>query len=180
MKLTGLAKELWPPFGAGAPAAPAASDVKPWRFYERQATRRRRRSDFEPEPAECGDDIMSRGMTWLTGQLQAHMSQPVVYKRGNAAVALCATVGRTLMKLNDGDGGIRMEYSDRDFLIPTSTLVLGGTNVTPERGDLIKERKNGILYTYEVFPYGGEPPWRFSDPHRQMLRIHCKLIDQVP
>ena len=129
-------------------------------------------------PASCGNDLMARALSWHAGQLQSHLGQPVVYKRATSAVALCATIGRTLLKLDDGDGGIRMEWTDRDYLIPTASLVLAGVPVLPERGDLILERKGGVLYTYEVLAPGDEPPWRWSDPYRNMLRIHVKLIKQ--
>ncbi len=133
-----------------------------------------------PQPGSCGNDLMAAGAAWITGQLQAHASRPVVYVRGTAGIAVCASIGRTLLKLDDGDGGIRMEWTDRDFLIPTAKLILGGVKVTPERGDLIRERHNGILSTFEVLAPGGEPPWRWSDPHRNLLRIHAKLVSEVP
>lgn len=130
----------------------------------------------EPEPAVCGNDVMARGMAWLTGQLQAHASQPVVYQRGNAKVALCATFGRKLLKLDDGEGGIRMEWTDRDFLIPAASLVIGGGAVLPKRGDLVRVAAGAEVLVYEVGAPGGEPPWTWSDPFRRMLRIHAKQV----
>ena len=34
----------------------------------------------------------------------------------------------------------------------------------------------GKVYIYEVNAPGSEPPWRWSDPHRRLLRIHTKQI----
>ena len=55
------------------------------------------------------------------------------------AIAVQATIGRTLLKLEDGYGGVQMQWTDRDFLIPAADLVLGGSTVTPQRGDRINE-----------------------------------------
>lgn len=155
MKLTGLT-EVFTPFSGGT-----ATDV-------------------DPEPAACGTDLMARGLAWLAATLPAVAGQPVVYQRGPAKVALCATAGRTLLQLDDGQGGVRTEWTDRDFLIPRASLVLAGTETRPRRGDVIKERKNGVLYTYAVLPYGNEPPWRWSDDYYNMLRVHAKLVDEAP
>jgi hypothetical protein len=87
-----------------------------------------------------------------------------------------ATIGRTLLKLDDGYGGVRMEWTDRDFLIHAADLILGGEPTLPARGDLIRETDSGVTYVYEVMAPGNEPPWRWSDVYRQVLRIHTKQI----
>jgi hypothetical protein len=112
----------------------------------------------------------------LADQLKQHASKPVVYGRGIEQVPVQATVGRTLLKLDDGYGGVRMEWTDRDFLIQTADLILGAALVTPERGDRIRETVGANTSVYEVMAYGGEPPWRFSDPFGKLLRIHTKFI----
>ena len=89
---------------------------------------------------------------------------------------MTATIGRTLLKLDDGYGGIRMEWTDRDFLIQAADLDLGTQTITPQRGDQVKETVGSIVTTFEVAAYGNEPPWRQSDPFGIVLRIHTKLI----
>ncbi|MCL6507837.1 MAG: hypothetical protein K6T59_12500 [Bryobacteraceae bacterium] len=81
-------------------------------------------------------DLLQTGSDWLADQLKTHASRQVVYRRGAQQVAVQATVGRTLLKLDDGFGGVRMEWTDRDFLIHAADLVLGGTATLPERGGL--------------------------------------------
>jgi hypothetical protein len=133
-----------------------------------------------PAPAACGTDVMANGMAWLADQLQAHASQPVVYQRGSEQVALCATFGSTLLKLDDGAGGIRMERTDRDFLIPAASLVLSGSPARPKEGDKVVYVKGGLLHTYQVLPYANEPQWRWSDPFHIQMRIHTKRISSEP
>lgn len=133
----------------------------------------------DPEPAECGNDLLSRGMAFLATQLQTHASQPIVYQRGDERIALCATFGRKLLKLNDGMGGSRLEWTDRDFIVPSSSLVLSGGAATPRRGDRVRVNiGGGVIQTYEVTAPGNEPPWQWCDPFRKMIRIHAKLVDE--
>jgi hypothetical protein len=61
-------------------------------------------------------------------------------------------------------------------LIQPADLVIAGSQVLPERGDTIRETQNGNVYIYEVMAPGSEPHWRWSDPHRKLLRIHTKQI----
>jgi hypothetical protein len=121
-------------------------------------------------------DILHAGQEWLADQLKEHASRQVVYQRGLQQVSVQATIGRTLLKLDDGYGGVRMEWTDRDFLIQSADLVLGAAAVTPERGDRIRETVGEKNSVFEVMPYGGEPPWRFSDPFGKLLRIHTKFV----
>jgi hypothetical protein len=119
-------------------------------------------------------DLLETGQQWLADQLKTHASRWVVYVRGVEQVMVPATIGRTLLKLDDGYGGVRMEWTDRDFLIPAAHLVLAGSPVTPQRGDRIRETVGAHALVFEVMAPGKEPPWRWSDPFRKVLRIHTK------
>ena len=78
-------------------------------------------------------DLLDTGLDWLAQQLRQHASRSVVYQRGANQVTVPATIGRTLMKLADGEGGVRMEWTDRDFLIRADALVLAGNRIEPAR-----------------------------------------------
>ncbi len=121
-------------------------------------------------------DLLHFGLDWLGDQLKEHASRSVVYRRGGDEVPVQATIGRTLLKLDDGYGGVRMEWTDRDFLIHAADLVLGGNAVLPQRGDLIRETQGPTTFLYEVMAPGKEPAWRWSDVYRKMLRIHTKQV----
>lgn len=121
-------------------------------------------------------DLLQTGSDWLADQLKEHVSRAVVYRRGATEVAVQATIGRTLLKLDDGYGGVRMEWTDRDFLIHAADLVLGAATVLPERGDRIRETVGTKTFVYEVMAPGKEPPWRWSDVYRKVLRIHTKQV----
>lgn len=121
-------------------------------------------------------DVLESANQWLLEELRAHASRPVVYRRGADEVTVQAIIGRTLLKLDDGYGSVRMEWTDRDFLIAAEDLILGGQRVLPKRGDQILETQEDKTLVYEVLAPGNEPEWRWSDPYRQLLRIHTKQI----
>jgi hypothetical protein len=127
-----------------------------------------------PDPPE--GDILSRGMSWLTDQLSTHVSTSITYRRDLESITVGATFGRTLLKLEDDYGAIRMEWTDRDFLVPAAALVLGGSAAVPLRGDLIRETRGATTFVYEVMAPGKEPVWKWTDPFRNMRRIHTKLV----
>lgn len=121
-------------------------------------------------------DMLRDGMKWLSCKLKQHASQSVVYVRGAQSVPVQATVGRTMMKLDDGYGGVRIEWTDRDYLIPAADLILGGSTTLPQRGDKIRETQGTTTYVYEVMAPGNEPVWRWSDEHRTTIRVHVKQV----
>jgi hypothetical protein len=122
-------------------------------------------------------DLLHRGAAWLTCQLQQFASRPIVYCRGLASIPVLATPARTRGETSDTQG-LRIQTEIRDWLVPTASLKLAGDAILPERGDRIQERTATELVVYEVVPLGSEPPWRYCDPSRTMLRIHVREMDR--
>lgn len=119
-------------------------------------------------------DRMREGMARLASRLEGRASSVVTYSRGAHSVACSATIGRTRMLLSDGLGGSRVEHSDRDYLIQSAALILDGSAVEPEPGDLVTDA-DGVIY--EVLAYGGtEPAYLPSDVYGIVYRIHTKKI----
>lgn len=123
-------------------------------------------------------DLLRDGLAWLSAQLKAGASQQVVYRRDTESVTVNAVVGKSLLKLDDGYGGVRMEWTDRDFLIAAEDLVIGGNATLPQRGDRIEQTIGDVTHVFEVAAPGGEPEWRWSDPHQIMLRIHTVKLEE--
>ncbi len=125
------------------------------------------------EPAvACSDNVMAQAQAWLARMKQRHESCRVVYQRANEFVELRATIGKTVFENDDGAGGI-VRLESRDFLVPPSKLVLNSAVTEPERGDLVREIDGRV---YEVLSDGNEPCFRYSDPYRNLLRIHTKKV----
>jgi hypothetical protein len=121
-------------------------------------------------------DLLAAGVDWLVDQLKRFAARPVLYCRGQQQVSVSALSGKQLLKLADGRGNVRMEWTDKDFLIQAADLVLEGKEVLPQRGDQIRDQVGDKVFIYEVMAPTGEPPWRWSDPYRKLLRIHAKHV----
>lgn len=120
-------------------------------------------------------DLLERASAWLNAKRRRHLARAVSYCRGEQAVEVPATVGRTVFEMADAYGVVERTES-RDFLILAADLVLGGAAVLPERGDRVRETDGATVYVYEVMAPGNEPPWRWSDLYRRTLRIHTKQV----
>jgi hypothetical protein len=119
-------------------------------------------------------DVLQDGFGWLGAQLKLCAGHSVTYQRGSVTVEVTAVYGKQLLKVADGRGGLRMEWSDKDFLILAEDLAVDGTRLIPQRGDQIIETIGETETTYEVMAPAGEPPWRWCDPYKTRLRIHTK------
>ncbi len=108
-------------------------------------------------------DLLAQGAAWLEQQRTKHLATTVTYVRGAVSAEVLATLGRTKYQTDDGTA-VRVEFTDRDFLILAADLVLDGQPTEPGRGDLIREGTR----EFEVLD------WRYSDPYRQTLRITTK------
>lgn len=125
--------------------------------------------------------LLQRGVSWLAGKLTdtAIAGESVTYTRPSTgqSATLDVTFGKTMLKLADGLGGNRIEWTDSDCLIRAATLILGGAATEPERGDTITRTSGGVTVTYEVRPYDkDEPCWRWADESRILMRTHLKEI----
>ncbi|WP_437226024.1 hypothetical protein SH661x_004366 [Planctomicrobium sp. SH661] len=108
-------------------------------------------------------DLLSQGSAWLEQQRTRHLATSVTYVRGETSIDVLATIGRTKFETDDGHT-VRIEFTDRDFLILVADLMFAGQATEPERGDLIHEGDR----EFEVLD------WRYSDPYRQTFRITTK------
>ncbi len=123
-------------------------------------------------------DLLEQGSKWLDDQRHRFLTRTVTYQRGEHTAEVSATVGRTIFRFDDAHGVVK-RYVSRDFLIRAEDLVVDGEQTLPRRGDRIRETQGGQVYVHEVMgPGRDEPDWRYSDPHRQTLRIHTKQVGQ--
>lgn len=114
-------------------------------------------------------DFLVDGMTWLEEKRHEVLTTEVTYSRVNYSVTIVATIGRTRFKTLD-EYGRWVKFESRDFLLLAEELILNGSVVLPEVGDIITER--GV--NYEVLAMPTAPHWRYSDVNRNTLRIHTK------
>ena len=109
--------------------------------------------------------LLEDAAKWLEGQTRAHLSVPVLYRRGDGTEReMRAVVGTTLFQADDGYGVVTSVES-RDFIISAGDLP-----DEPEKGDAVVWAGR----TYEVLAPSGAPCWRWSDPYHVMRRVHTK------
>ncbi len=118
-------------------------------------------------------DLLRQGSQWL-GQMQLqHCSSPVTYRRDQESHEVDATFGRTEYEVED-EYGLRVGAQVTDFLIPAEVFPFD----EPEAGDQIvaPSTGSGQATVFEVMNLAGQGHWRWSDPHRQTMRIHTKEV----
>ena len=120
-------------------------------------------------------DLLDRGSAFLDDQRHRHLSRTVLYRRGAEEKEVQATTGRTEFEQAD-EAGLIHRTESRDFLIRAADLDLGAGPVLPRAGDQVREMVGTSVFVYEVNAPGGQPPFRYSDPYRRVLRIHTKHI----
>lgn len=122
-------------------------------------------------------DLLQDGLTWLGDRLTAHAGRAVVYRRASTDVAVTATVGRTLLRLTDEYGQVRVVWTDRDYLLHSADLAAGGVSLPPQRGDRVRDASTGTTEVYEVLAPAGEPHWKPCDGSGDVIRVHTKRVE---
>ena len=124
-------------------------------------------------------DLLQQGVDWLDGMRTAHLSRTVTYQRGGESIEIAATLGATSVEVAD-DAGAMVRSPQMDFIVSAGALVLGGIAATPLIGDRISMASGGRTLVYEVLALPDGRHYRSCDGGGRMLRIHAKLIDEVP
>lgn len=114
-------------------------------------------------------NMLKEGAAWLNKQIADHARDPITYSRGAVSLTLYATIGNTAFDSEQADGSM-IRYESRDYVIEAAKLVplLG----LPQDGDLIHDGD----HTYELLSLNGAQPFRYSDRHRTIIRVHTKQI----
>ena len=89
---------------------------------------------------------------------------------------LMATIGASRFEALDQLNNI-IEIKSKDFILPQSHLVLGGTLLTPKRNDLIRQTINDVVLVFRVLPDPGIPHYRETDGLGKGWRIFTKQIN---
>ena len=113
--------------------------------------------------------MLRDGAAWLARQMVDTASDPVSYSRESVSLSIQATKGSTSFDSEQADGSM-IRFESIDWLIEAATLlpVMG----LPRDGDLIHDGE----HTYELLALTGVQPFRYSDRHQTILRVHTKQI----
>jgi hypothetical protein len=118
-------------------------------------------------------DLLSQGAAWLAGIVMSHAATPVSYRRGTTTLQIVASKGRTSFDVTEPEGSV-LRVDSVDFIVASAALDLGSGLVLPKRGDRITDAQ-GVEHEVS-HPAGGQAPYGWCDPARQLLRIHTKRV----
>lgn len=117
--------------------------------------------------------LFTKLVDWLPGRAAQVAGVSVTYTRGTTSATVAALVGRTVFA-SQLDGGPRIEFGDRDYLIEAADLTTFGE---PQIGDRITEVVGSTTRVWEIkTPGTGEPAWRWSDPQHTRYRVHTTQV----
>jgi hypothetical protein len=132
---------------------------------------------------------LQRGVEWLSkrhGQAAALAS--IIYVRASefdggsgqpdSVTLYNVTAGNYAFRIEDRflPGNSRVEWSDRDYLIPRNKLLISSVLVEPARGDYILETLPSGTYKFELYAPNDEQVWRWSEPEQVTYRIHTRKV----
>lgn len=115
--------------------------------------------------------MLKAGCKWLASQRSAHAGTRVTYSDGDHSIELLAVVAASEFEQAETDGLIS-RLQTRDYIIEAEALAVAGDQIEPQAGHRIREADGPVVRVFEVVSPGSEPPWRWSDPYHQSLRIH--------
>lgn len=111
-------------------------------------------------------NLFSDGMRFLEESL-GELAVPVVYRRGGRDVEIQAVRGGTSWHDISRDNGTGIDESNRDYIFKSKDFLELGEPVAKD-----KIVDQGDVWTvYNMF---GERCWRYCDPAKTLIRVHCK------
>jgi len=119
--------------------------------------------------------LIEKGEATLSRLLGQDASVRIVYRRGEEAVELPATVGQTEYETDDQFG--REAFVSRDYLVDRELLVISSGRIEPQRGDRIWQRRGDTTLICDVVSPGGDAKC-FEHSGETRWRIHTKIIDE--
>ena len=121
--------------------------------------------------------LLAEGMDWLSETLAACEGVAVTYAPlGGAAADLVAVpadvpVGVLVEQVR----AARAVYRERFYQVAAADWAAAfGASAQTKAGDRVTETIAGTARTFEVTDRDGEPCWRWLDPERTALQVHCK------
>lgn len=125
-----------------------------------------------------GNDVFSEMMGELSEAFSTEAKCTIKYHRANRSKIIdTAWMGRTPFRVNEEvEGRAKIEWQERDYLIPVADLKIDGVLIKPQLGDWIEQIIPAVANpnTYKVSAPQGEQIWRYSDPQETVFRIHTK------
>lgn len=105
--------------------------------------------------------------------LKALRGEVFILARGDETSEITGVRGSTSTEQTIEQTNQQIRAKHDDLLVAADEYLVADEAVTPRAGDRFTDSGGRVL---EAVPMGTEPCWRWSDPYRQVLRIHTQLI----
>jgi hypothetical protein len=120
--------------------------------------------------------FLSNATAWLGSQLLSAGATDGVYARGSQRVGVrCIKVPVKVEQMTAA--GMTIEGQRVDWLIPSSEIVLGGSQQTPDAGDRLEVLEGVQRNTYELQPVGTDSHYRPREDG--LVRVHTRLVGEA-
>lgn len=120
------------------------------------------------------ESMFQRGARMIERVRAASLTHSVVYRRaGFPDLTINATSDASeIQTITEFQVGV--VHRIRDFLIAAEDLVIGGSLVKPQAGDVIIETIDDRQTDWTVTRFADEPAWSFDDSMDLRIRIHTQ------
>jgi len=124
-------------------------------------------------------DLLNIGSKFLKKKMAESAAVRLVYRlddtAGTPAISVRATRGQSIEQHAEADGSF-VTFRAVDFLVPAEDMVNAGVAFDPRPGHRFIDTTVSPAVHYEVCEIPGEPCWRYTDGHRNRVRIHTKQV----
>lgn len=128
-------------------------------------------------------DMLDNAAAWLGQTLATHAGdgsgRTIEIKHGANWITIAATVGNSDLEVIDEHGQLTT-IRTRDYLVDSDELVFNDIQFEPDTSMQIRETlvKNSVTrkWLYQVIAPDREQCFRYSDHHRNRMRIHTERI----
>jgi len=120
-------------------------------------------------------NLLQRAAVWLGERLQVAGGRTVTYRRGLHSVELTLTPHMHEEQVL-GQDGIEQDVLSYAWTITASELIINGSVVVPQSGDVIEETlDSGEEIRWEVFPRGDKDQcYEWMDSSKLLIRVNVK------
>lgn len=121
-------------------------------------------------------DVFSEAMDEFIDAFSTEAAVKFEYHRGtDFQLITTGWMDRTGFRVNEEDRS-KLEWDDRDYVIPVVDLKLNGDLIIPQEGDWLKQLEPVVSEpsTYRLFAPNNEQVWRYFDIQEKMFLLHTK------
>jgi hypothetical protein len=115
----------------------------------------------------------SAAIAQALASVAAAAGETVTYHRGDESTGELTAVPGSQQRRAEDVYDVPVDASSRDWIFEAAGLVIDGVEITPRRGDQVRQTVAGVETVYEVAS-DGDQVYRYCDRGRTRIRVHTK------